>query len=88
MRCPAYQPGCKPTADLTSHRSIPARWLRSLDELMLVVGPRFCRVEPRRRARAFVLGLLADLPCKNCWSLAEHAGAGWPGMRSTAATRA
>ena len=34
----------------------------------------FCRVEPRRRARAFVLGLLADLPRKNCWSIAEHAG--------------
>jgi SRSO17 transposase len=31
-------------------------------------------VEPRRRARAFVLGLLADLPRKNCWSIAEHAG--------------
>ena len=41
---------------------------------MLVVGPRFCRVEPRRRVRAFVLGLLADLPRKNCWSIAEHAG--------------
>ena len=56
------------------HSVDPARWLRSLDELMLVVGPRFCRVEPRRRARAFVLGLLADLPRKNCWSIAEHAG--------------
>jgi SRSO17 transposase len=31
-------------------------------------------VEPRRRARALVLGLLADLPRKNCWTLAEHAG--------------
>jgi len=31
-------------------------------------------VEPRRRAREFVLGLLADLPRKNCWALAEHAG--------------
>jgi SRSO17 transposase len=31
-------------------------------------------VEPRRRARAFVLGLLADLPRKNCWTIAEHAG--------------
>jgi SRSO17 transposase len=56
------------------HSVDPARWLRSLDELMIAVGPRFCRVEPRRRARAFVLGLLADLPRKNCWSIAEHAG--------------
>ena len=35
---------------------------------------RFSRVEPRRRARAFVLGLLAELPRKNCWTIAEHAG--------------
>ncbi len=41
---------------------------------MLGVGARFRRVEPRRRARAFVLGLLAGLPRANCWSIAEHAG--------------
>lgn len=35
---------------------------------------RFARVETRRRVRGFVLGLLADLPRKNCWSVAEHAG--------------
>jgi SRSO17 transposase len=35
---------------------------------------RFARVETRRRTRGFVLGLLADLPRKNCWSIAEHAG--------------
>jgi SRSO17 transposase len=35
---------------------------------------RFARVETRRRARGFMLGLLADLPRKNCWSIAEHAG--------------
>jgi SRSO17 transposase len=31
-------------------------------------------VEVRHRVRAFVLGLLADLPRKNCWTIAEHAG--------------
>jgi hypothetical protein len=31
---------------------------------------RFGRVEPRRRARAFVLGLLSELPRKNCRTLA------------------
>ncbi|WP_078911421.1 IS701 family transposase [Streptomyces sp. NRRL WC-3742] len=41
---------------------------------MAEVAGRFTRVEPRRRARAFVLGLLADLPRKNCWTIAEHAG--------------
>jgi SRSO17 transposase len=44
------------------------------DELMTRAGARFSRVEPRRRARAFVLGLLAELPRKNCWTIAEHAG--------------
>jgi SRSO17 transposase len=35
---------------------------------------RFARVETRRRARGLVFGLLADLPRKNCWTIAEHAG--------------
>ena len=52
----------------------PGRWLGVLDELMTRTGSRFRRVEPRRRARAFVLGLLAELPRKNCWTIAEHAG--------------
>ena len=38
------------------------------------VAGRFARVEPRRRVRAFVAGLLAELPRKNCWTIAEHAG--------------
>jgi SRSO17 transposase len=45
---------------------------------MLRVGSRFRRVEQRRRARAFVLGLLAELPRKNCWTIAEHAGDATP----------
>jgi SRSO17 transposase len=48
------------------------------DEVMGRVAGRFPRVEPRRRARAFVLGLLADLPRKNCWTIAEHAGQATP----------
>ncbi len=50
------------------------RWRVLFDELMLTVGQRFRRPEPRRRARGFVRGLLAPLPRKNCWSIAEHAG--------------
>lgn len=42
------------------------------------VARRFPRVEPRRHARALVLGLLADLPRKNCWTIAEHAGRATP----------
>jgi SRSO17 transposase len=50
------------------------RWLGIFDDLMLCIGGRFRRVEPRRRARSFVLGLLAGLPRVNCWSVAEQAG--------------
>jgi len=49
-----------------------------LDELLGRVAGRFGRVEPRRRLRGFVLGLLADLPRKNCWTIAEHAGEASP----------
>jgi SRSO17 transposase len=56
------------------HSVAPARWQAGLDELLGRVAGRFGRVEPRRRAKAFVLGLLADLPRKNCWTIAEHAG--------------
>ena len=49
-------------------------WRREFDELMLRVGGRFARVEPRRRMAAFVRGLLAGLPRVNCWPVAEHAG--------------
>jgi SRSO17 transposase len=45
---------------------------------MARAGARFGQVEPRRRARAFVLGLLAELPRKNCWTIAEHAGDATP----------
>ncbi|WP_030443139.1 IS701 family transposase [Actinoplanes subtropicus] len=41
---------------------------------MLTIGRRFRRPEPRRRVRDFVRGLLAPLPRKNCWTIAEHAG--------------
>jgi len=53
-------------------------WVAGFDELMGRIAARFGRVEPRRRARAFVLGLLAGLPRTNCWTIAEHAGAGGP----------
>jgi SRSO17 transposase len=54
------------------------RWRREFDELMLRVGGRFARVEPRRRMAAFVAGLLAGLPRVNCWPIAEHAGEDCP----------
>ncbi|MFF4140849.1 IS701 family transposase [Streptomyces sp. NPDC001698] len=42
------------------------------------IAGRFARVEPRRRVRDLVLGLLSDLPRKNCWSIAEWAGEATP----------
>jgi SRSO17 transposase len=60
------------------HSINPARWQAALDELLGRIAGRFTRVEPRRRAGAFVRGLLADLPRKNCWTLAEHAGDATP----------
>jgi SRSO17 transposase len=56
----------------------PARWQELFEEVMGRVARRFPRVEPRRHARALVLGLLADLPRKNCWTIAEHAGQATP----------
>ncbi len=56
----------------------PACWQAALEELLGRVAGRFGRVEPRWRARALVLGLLADLPRKNCWTLAECAGQASP----------
>jgi SRSO17 transposase len=56
------------------HSVDPAHWQAVLDELLGRIAGRFGRVEPRWRARAFVHGLLADLPRKNCWTIAEHVG--------------
>jgi SRSO17 transposase len=49
-------------------------WVAGLEELFARVAGRFYRVEPRRRARAYVRGLLAPLAGKNGWTLAEAAG--------------
>ena len=42
------------------------------------LAPCFARVEPRRQARKYVIGLISDLPRKNCWALAEQAGDATP----------
>jgi SRSO17 transposase len=42
------------------------------------IAGRFARVEPRRRARALVLGLLSGLRRKNCWTIAELSGDATP----------
>ncbi len=52
----------------------PAGWQELFQELWGRVAGRFARADLRWRAGAFVRGLLADLPRKNCWTIAEHAG--------------
>jgi SRSO17 transposase len=42
------------------------------------IAPRFTRTEPRRRALAYLRGLLAPLERKNGWQLAEAAGDATP----------
>jgi SRSO17 transposase len=51
-----------------------AGWAKGLDELAGRLAPRFGRVEPRRRALAYLRGLLAPVERKNGWQLAEAAG--------------
>ena len=51
-----------------------ADWARGLDELVERIAPRFRRIEPRRRVRAYLQGLLAPIERKNGWQLAENAG--------------
>ena len=53
-------------------------WSRALDGLAARIAPRFTRVEPRRRASAYLRGLLAPLERKNGWQLAEAAGDATP----------
>ena len=41
------------------------RWADQLDDLVARIAPRFGRIEPRRRARAYLQGLLSPLQRKN-----------------------
>jgi SRSO17 transposase len=51
-----------------------ARWTEELERLVVRIGPRFGRVEVRRRALAYLRGLIAPVERKNGWQLAEAAG--------------
>ena len=51
-----------------------AAWSAEFSALLGRVGPRFGRVEPRRRAAAYLQGLLAPVERKNGWQLAAAAG--------------
>src|SRR5918998_5497560 len=53
-------------------------WTRELDALAARIAPRFGRAEPRRRALAYLHGLLSPLERKNGWQLAEAVGDATP----------
>ena len=50
------------------------RWATGLEAIVGWIAPRFGRVEPRRRALAYLRGLLSAAERKNSWQLAEQAG--------------
>src|SRR6266536_2627384 len=49
-------------------------WVEQFEVGFAYIAGRFGRVEPRRQARAFLLGLLSDVDTRSCWQLAEQAG--------------
>jgi hypothetical protein len=63
-------------------------WAAGLEALHARIAGRFARAEPRRRALAYLRGLLGNVARKNGWQLAEHAGERTPdGMQRLLATQ-
>lgn len=54
------------------------RWGQELECLHARIAPRFVRPEPRRRALAYLQGIVSSVERKNGWQLAEHAGEARP----------
>jgi SRSO17 transposase len=62
-------------------------WAAGLEALHARIAGRFARAEPRRRALAYLCGLLGNVTRKNGWQLAEHAGEATPdGMQRLMST--
>ena len=65
------------------------RWAQALTHLHARIAPRFARPEPRRRALAYLQGIMSETSRKNGWQLAEHAREGTPyGMQRLLASAA
>src|SRR5437016_9143849 len=54
------------------------RWGQKLERLHARIARRFARPEPRRRALAYVQGIVSAIERKNGWHLAEYAGEARP----------
>lgn len=68
----------KPSQDTTpneAHTSTQeiVQWVQALMDLHTRIAPRFARPEPRRRALAYLQGVMSEIRRKNSWQLAEHA---------------
>ena len=50
------------------------QWQEYFDTAFARIAGRFKRVEPRRAARDYLLGVLSDVDTRSCWQLAEQAG--------------
>jgi SRSO17 transposase len=61
-------------ATAAGHSVAVKEWLAEFDTGFAAIAGRFGRVEPRRQARSFLLGLLSDVDTRSCWQLAEQAG--------------
>jgi SRSO17 transposase len=76
-----------PEADEAADIEQVKAWAAGLDALHARIVGRFARAEPRRRALAYLRGLLGNVERKNSWQLAEHAGEATPdGMQRLLAT--
>ena len=51
-----------------------AGWIEPFNEMFALVAGEFAEAPSRRRARAYLLGLLSQAERKNGWTLAELAG--------------
>jgi SRSO17 transposase len=61
-------------ADTSLSTATVATWAAGLDALHARIAARIRRAEPRRRALAYLRGLLSPVERKNGWQLAEAAG--------------
>jgi SRSO17 transposase len=61
-------------AEMGTTTSEAQQWAQGLSRIGQRIGGRFARAEPRRRALAYLQGLLSPLQRKNGWQLAEAAG--------------
>jgi hypothetical protein len=54
------------------------KWGRELERLHARIAHHFARPEPRRRALAYLKGIVSSVERKNGWQLTEHAGESRP----------